>query len=117
MPKKFVKSFKYAQAGISHALKTQRNLWIHFALGLLVLVVSFLLNVSYVELAILVITIFFVIVVEVLNTAIEEIVNVISPAHRLEAKLAKDVAAAAVLLSAIGAVIIGIIILMPRLIT
>jgi diacylglycerol kinase (ATP) len=116
MPKKFIKSFKYAKAGAQHAIKTQRNLWIHFLIGLAVLAVAVWLKVSLIELSILVVTIFGVIVTEMVNTAIEELVNILSPGHREEAALAKNVAAATVLLAAIGAVIVGCLIFIPRLI-
>jgi len=116
MPKKFIKSFKHAKAGAEHAMKTQRNLWIHFFIGLAVLGLALLVKVSRIELAILVLAITGVIVTEMVNTAIEEFVNLLSPQHRTEAALAKNVAAAAVLLAAAGAIIVGIIIFIPRLI-
>lgn len=116
MPKKFIKSFKYARAGAKHALKTQRNLWVHFFMGLAVLGFAVWLKVSLVELAILVVTIFGVIVTEMINTSFEELVNILSPGHREEAALAKNVAAAAVLLAAAGAIVVGCLIFIPRLI-
>ena len=116
MPKKFIKSFKYARAGAEHAIKTQRNLWIHFFIGLAVLAFALWLKVGLLEFAILVVTIFGVIVAEMVNTAIEELVNILSPGHRQEAALAKNVAAAAVLLAAAGAVVVGGLIFIPRLI-
>lgn len=115
MPKKFIKSFKYARAGAEHALKTQRNLWIHFFAGLAVLGVAVWLRVGLLELSILVIAIFGVIVAEMVNTSIEELVNILSPEYREEAALAKNVAAAAVLLAAAGAVVVGCLVFIPRL--
>jgi diacylglycerol kinase len=115
MPRKFIKSFKYARAGAEHALRTQRNLWVHFWVGLLVLALAVLGRASYAELAILILTINAVIVAEMINTAIEEMVNILSPQHRKEAALAKNVAAASVLLAAAGAVIVGILIFGPIL--
>lgn len=115
MPKKFIKSFKYARAGAEHALKTQRNLWIHFFIGLVVLGIAVWVKVALIELSILVVTIFGVIAIEMVNTSIEEVVNILSPEHRKEAALAKNVAAAAVLLAAAGAIIVGCLIFIPRL--
>ena len=115
MPKKFIKSFKYARAGAEHALRTQRNLWIHFFIGLAVLALAVWLKVSLVELAILVVTIFGVIATEMLNTSVEELVNILSPEHRVAAALAKNVAAAAVLLASVGAIVVGLLIFLPRL--
>jgi diacylglycerol kinase len=116
VPKKFIKSFKYAREGASHALRTQRNLWIHFFMGLAVVAFAIWLRVKLIELAILVVAISGVIVTEMVNTTIEELVNILSPAHREEAGLAKNVAAAAVLLAAAGAVAVGCLIFIPRLI-
>ncbi|KPJ66418.1 hypothetical protein AMJ44_08365 [candidate division WOR-1 bacterium DG_54_3] len=116
MPRKFIKSFKYARAGAKHALKTQRNLWIHFFVGLAVIAIAVWLKANLLELAILVVAIFGVIVTEMVNTSIEELVNILSPEHREEAALAKNVAAAAVLLAAAGAVVVGGLIFIPRLI-
>ena len=114
MPRKFIKSFKYARAGAKHALTTQRNLWVHFFIGLAVIAFAVWLRVSLLELAILVATIFGVIVTEMVNTSIEELVNILSPKQREEAALAKNVAAAAVLLAAAGAVVVGGLIFIPH---
>ena len=116
MPRKFIQSFKCARAGVKHAWMTQRNLWIHFFIGLAVLVFALWLRVSLLELCVLVVTVFGVVVIEMINTSIEELVNILSPGHRLEAQLAKDVAAAAVLLAAMGAVVVGGLIFIPRFI-
>jgi diacylglycerol kinase (ATP) len=116
VPKKIIKSFKYARAGAEHALRTQRNLWIHFFIGLAVIGIAVWLKVSLIELAVLIVAIFGVIVAEMINTSIEELVNILSPGHRQEAALAKNVAAAAVLLAAVGAVAVGCIIFIPRFI-
>jgi len=111
-----MKSLQYARAGAKHALKTQRNLWFHLFIGLAVIVFAVWLGVSLLELCILVLTVFFVIVVEIVNTAIEELVNILSPEHRAAAALAKNVAAAAVLLTAVGAVVVGCLIFLPKVI-
>ena len=115
MPRKLIKSFEYAGAGAKHALKTQRNLWIHFASGLAVLAAAVYCKVSLLEFAVLLLAIFGVMVTEMINTAIEELVNILSPQHRLEAALAKNVAAGAVLLAALGAIVIGMVIFFPQL--
>ena len=115
MPKKFIKSFKFAKAGAEHAMKTQRNLWIHLFSGLVVFAFAIWINISLIELAILMIAITGVIVTEMINTAVEELVNILSPEHRKEAALAKNVCAAAVLLAAIGAMIVGGLIFIPRM--
>lgn len=116
MPKKFMRSLKYAHAGAKHALRTQRNIWIHLFIGLAVMAAAVWLRVSRVELAILVLTVSFVIVVEMINTAIEEVVNLAKPEVHPLAALAKNVAAGAVLAAAIGAVMVGLLIFVPRII-
>ncbi|MFH1826091.1 MAG: diacylglycerol kinase family protein [bacterium] len=115
MPRKLIKSLKFAQAGAHHALRTQRNLWIHMSFGVVVFVLGVVLKVSPLELAALSMAVFFVIVAEIFNTAIEELVNILSPEHRVEAALAKNVAAAAVLLAAAAAIMVGCLILLPRI--
>jgi diacylglycerol kinase (ATP) len=115
MPKKFIKSFSYAQAGAVHALRTQRNIWIHLAVAIVVLAVAIYCQVTTVELAILVLTVTTVIVAEMLNTAIEIVVDHLSPEFREEAGLIKNVAAGAVLLAAAGAVAVGWLVLFPRI--
>ncbi len=115
MPRKFIKSFKCARAGARHAIKTQRNLWIHLFIGLAVIGIAVWVKATLIEISILVVAIFGVIVTEMVNTSIEEVVNILSPEHRKEAALAKNVAAAAVLLAAAGAVIVGGLIFIPRL--
>ncbi len=115
MPRKLVRSLKYARAGAEHALRTQRNIWIHIFIAIVVLALAFWLRVTLIELVILVLTISFVITTEIINTAIEELVNILSPEHRVEAALAKNVAAAAVLIAVIGSVILGLLIFAPKL--
>lgn len=115
MPRKFIKSVRYAKSGAAHAIKTQRNLWIHFFIGVAVLIFALWLKVSSIELAVLILTIFGILALEMINTSIEEMVNILSPSQRKEAALAKNIAAAAVLLAAVGAILIGAIIFVPRL--
>jgi len=116
MPKKFIKSFKYAKSGAEHAIKTQRNLWIHFVIGLVVLSFAIWLELSLFEIAILCLAVFSVIITEIINTAIEELVNILSPQQQRGAALAKNIAAAAVLLAAAGAIVVGCLIFIPKLI-
>lgn len=114
---KLFKSFQYAFEGIAHAFKNDQNLRIHFVIGLIVIIVSILLRVNSFEKGILGITILFVICAEMINSAIEQMVDLISTEHRKEAKIAKDVAAGMVLLTAVGSVIIGMLIFTPYLLT
>jgi len=114
MPKKFIKSFKYAKLGAQHAIKTQRNLWIHCGVALLVLIFAYFLKCSLNEFALLILTIFFVLTAEMFNTAIEEMVNLLSPHHQAQAALVKNLAAGAVLLVSVGAFIVGVLVFLPK---
>lgn len=113
--KKLFKSFGYAFEGISSALKYNQNLRIHFLAAVLVILAGFVLKVSPYEMSILALVILLVLCAEMINTAIEEVVDLLVNEHRKEAKIAKDVSAGMVLLTAIGAVIIGIMIFLPHI--
>ncbi len=106
-------SFQYAFEGILYALKHDQNLRIHFAVALFVIVASIYFHVSPFEKGILGIMILLVICVEMINTAIEKMVDLITIEHRKEAKVAKDVAAGMVFLTTIGSVIVGLLIFIP----
>jgi diacylglycerol kinase len=108
-------SFKYAFQGIYYALKFNRNIRIHFVAAFLVIIASILLKVGAFEMGILGVMILLVICTEMINTAIEEVVNLLTNEHRVEAKIAKDVSAGMVLLTTIGAVIVGILVFTPYL--
>jgi diacylglycerol kinase len=116
MPKKFMRSFKYARAGAQHVLTTQRNIWIHLGIGLLVLLAAVALKLPALELAVIVLTVTVVIVTEMVNTALEELVNLVKPEEHPAAALIKNVAAGAVLAAALGAIFVGLFIFIPRLI-
>lgn len=105
------RSFNHAYRGLIYAIRTQRNLRIHVILATIVLVLSLLVEVSAVELSMLVIVIVIVFVTEMFNTALEFAVDLVTKEYHLLAKLAKDVSAGAVLVSSIGAVIVGYLIL------
>ncbi|MDD4178760.1 MAG: diacylglycerol kinase family protein [Candidatus Margulisbacteria bacterium] len=115
MPKKFMHSFKYAHAGTRHALATQRNIWIHLFVGLAAIVAAIWLRISLAEMALLALTISFVIVAEMFNTAIEVVVDLAKPEKHPQAAIAKNVAAGAVLIAAFASVLVGFFIFLPRL--
>lgn len=110
-----VKSFANAYAGMSYCVRTQRNLRIHLAITALVLALSAALRVTLTELAVLVFCIVVVIVTEMLNTALECTVDLVTSDYHPLAKLAKDVSAGAVLVASLGAMAIGVIVFLPRL--
>lgn len=110
-----ITSFKVAFKGIYYALKYNRNIRIHFITAFLVIAASIYFKVNTFEMGILGIMILLVICTEMINTSIEEVINLLVNEHRLEAKIAKDVAAGMVLLTAIGSVIVGILIFTPHI--
>ncbi len=121
MEKKFklvarVKSFSYAFRGIKTLVLSQHNAWIHCVATVIVVVVGLLLNLTGIEWAIIVIVMLLVWITEAVNTSIEFLCDLVSPEYNPLIEKAKDVAAGAVLISAIGSVIIGFIIFYPKLI-
>ncbi|MBA3724769.1 MAG: diacylglycerol kinase family protein [Candidatus Levybacteria bacterium] len=111
--KKFFKSFHYAFEGIHYVFRNDQNLLAHFVVGSVVIISSLALKVTPFEMGILGLTIMMVISAEMVNSAIEKMVDLITKEHRAEAKIAKDVAAGMVLLTALAAAIIGGLIFLP----
>lgn len=114
--KKLRNSFKYAFEGVHRELKEEQNLKIHILIMILVIIAGFILKLSPMEWIICIILFGFVIALELINTAIELTVDLAMPEIHPKAKAAKDIAAAAVLISATCSVIIGVIIFLPKII-
>jgi len=110
-----IKSFGYASEGLWFAIKHNQNLRIHFLLAIVVVIFSIFFDINPFEMGILGVIILLVISTEMLNSVIEEMVNLITTEHRQQAKIAKDVAAGMVLLTSIGAIIVGILIFLPHI--
>lgn len=108
-------SFLYAISGILYAFKTQRNIKIHFVAAALAFYSSFLLKLNKTELLILSLTIVQVLTAEMINTAVETVVDMFTQEYHPLAKVAKNVAAGAVLLSAINAVVVGYLIFYDKI--
>jgi len=108
-------AFGHAFRGLWHVLRTQKNAWVHAVVTILVIIVSLWLHISTQSWAILVLSIALVWSAEFFNTAIEAVVDLASPVHHPLAKTGKDVGAAAVLIAALAAVLIGLLILGPPL--
>ncbi len=109
------KSFRFALSGLKSAFTKEPNFRIHVITAILALGAAYFLGLNSIEWLILSITIFLVIIFELLNTMLEAMVNLVSPELNAEAKIAKDVSAAAVLVSAIFSVIVGIVLFAPKL--
>lgn len=108
-------SFRHAFHGLWIALTSQVNLRIHFLIGSFVLLGAAFFQVSQLEILVLVLTIMLVMVVELINTALEFLADGVTFEHHEYIKSAKDVSAGAVLLSALFAVFIGLIIFVPKI--
>jgi diacylglycerol kinase len=109
-------SFVYAFRGIVVLFKTEHNAWLHGGLTASALLLSILLHISKTEWLLLLIAITLVWITEIINTAIEKSMDFISTEKHPQIALVKDLAAAAVLLSAVAAFVIGIIIFLPKII-
>ena len=113
--RQWLRSANFAIEGILYAAKTQRHLRYHFFAAVAVLLVSYILGVTKTEFLIISLSVIAVILAEMFNTAIEAVVDIISPGQSEKARVAKDMAAGAVLVTAFGAAVIGYIILFPYL--
>lgn len=109
------KSFAYAWAGMKAVLKTEHNTWIHLCLSIVSIALGFVLNISRGEFLALIIVIAMVWVTELFNTCFEKTMDLINVEKHPQIKLIKDMAAAAVLISAIAAVIVGALIFIPKI--
>ena len=111
-----IRSFKYAFVGICIILKSQHNAWVHAVATIIVFVVGFLLKISTSEWCLIVLAIVAVWTAEALNTAFEFLADATNPDFHPMIKNSKDVAAGAVLIAAIGSIIIGVLIFLPKVI-
>ena len=104
------RSMGFAFEGLRYAFRNQRSLRIESIIAGFIVVIGFALGISRLEWVIVIISIFFVIGLELINTAIEAVVDLVSPEYHPVAKVAKDIASAAVLTSGVGGLIAGLVI-------
>ena len=110
-------SFRYAAAGVTYAFNTQRNFRIHCIMGTLAISIGALLQLNGVEMAVICITSGLVLTLELLNTAIESVVDLtVQQTYHELAKIAKDCAAGAVLVSAFASILVGFCLIAPKVI-
>ena len=114
--KKRINSFKYALEGIIVTFKSEMNMKIHIAIMIVVIIAVAILKINSSQWKTCIILFSLVIAGELFNTAVEAVVDMVMPEFHPKAKLAKDAAAGGVLVLAIGAVIVGLIIFIPKLI-
>jgi diacylglycerol kinase len=111
----FIAGFGYAFRGLWYVLRTQRNMRVHLVIAALAILTGIILHISVIEFALIFVTIAIVLTAEMFNTVIELCVDLASPEYHPLAKIAKDVAAGAVLLSAIFAIVVGLFVFVPHL--
>ncbi len=110
-----LQSFNWAFEGVIHVLRTQRNMRIHFAVATAVLILAFSYGVTRLELMALLVAISFVLIAEMVNTAIEATIDLATTSFDPLAKMAKDIAAGAVLIASVNAVVVGYLVFADRL--
>ncbi|WP_099158540.1 diacylglycerol kinase family protein [Virgibacillus ndiopensis] len=108
--------FSYAWNGLVKTIKSERNFQIHISSAAIVIIIGFILHLSVLEWSIILLVIGLVLIAEMINTAIEQIIDYLKPDIHPKAKVIKDIAAGSVLISAIIAAIVGLIIFIPKLI-
>ncbi len=115
--RRFLTSVRFAGRGLGYALRTQRNMRIHLAIGAVAVGAAAYFRVSAVEWLFLSVTIALVLVAELINTALEVWIDFVSRERRAEAMVVKDLAAGAVLVCSLSAVVVGVIVFLPRLLS
>lgn len=114
-PKRLCNSFKYAIEGLLYAFKKEQNMIVHALATIFVIVLGILLQISFIEWLICFLLIGFVIGTELINTSIEAVVDLTCPEKNTLAKVAKDTAAAAVMVFALTSLVVGILIFLPKI--
>jgi diacylglycerol kinase (ATP) len=112
-----LKSFKYAFNGIRMLFVNEHNAWIHLAASVLVIIAGLFFKISILEWAVIIIAIGLVFTAEAINSSIEKLSDFVSPEKRSLIKEVKDLASAGVLISAITALILGLIVFVPKIVT
>lgn len=112
---KLKRSFRGAFEGLSHAFFRHQNLRIHLILGFGAILLGIILRISYLEWVAVLLAIFLVFATEMINTALEEIIDLVKENHSQQAKVAKDVSAGMVLLAALFSLIVGVLVFLPKL--
>lgn len=114
--KRFLKSFKFAYQGLKYAFTYEQNMVVHILVTIVVIILGVLLKISVIEWLFCFIVIGLVIATELINTAIEAVVDLVTEEKKVLAKIAKDTASAAVFVFALVAVFSGLVIFVPKLI-
>lgn len=108
---------EYALNGLKEAFIREKNFRIHVIIAIFVIIAAFLFQLTYLEWALILAFILFVFIAELMNSVIERLIDYIKPELHPNAKIIKDMAAAIVLVAAIGSIIVGLIIFIPKVLT
>ncbi|MBN2213787.1 MAG: diacylglycerol kinase family protein [Bacteroidales bacterium] len=114
---KSIKSFRYAFRGLSFLLKKEHHIRVHTFIAAITVILGFIIKISLIEWLIIILCTGMVLMAEAINSAIEKLVDMVSPRQDFRAGLIKDLTASGVLLAAIAAAIIGSIIFIPKIIS
>ncbi|MEB1807581.1 MAG: diacylglycerol kinase family protein [Bacillaceae bacterium] len=114
--KRLLRSFVYAWTGLKYVIRSEQNMRIHLIMSAVVIALAFILNVPLTQKIILLLVVGMVLSLEVMNTAIERTVDMITEEYHPQAKVAKDIAAGAVFIFSIISVLIGLAIFLPPII-
>ncbi|MEK7498008.1 MAG: diacylglycerol kinase family protein [Patescibacteria group bacterium] len=110
-----IKSFGYAGRGLVDALRDEPNLRIHLLVTVIVIILGFIFRLGPTEWAVLTVCVTLVISLELINTVLEEMVDLASPEISETARKAKDISAAAVFTSSVGAILVGLLLFLPKI--
>lgn len=114
--KNFFEALKNSTNGLVYAIGEQKNLKIQIFIAIIVIIFSIILQINKIEMLFVCISIFFVIFAEVVNTSIEKTVDLVTEEYNEKAKIAKDVAAGAVIIASLNAIVVGIIVFLEKII-
>lgn len=114
--KRIINSFKYAFNGLIDTYKTEQSVWIYIPVSLLVILMGFYFKINTVEWLVILLVLGVILSLELINTALESVVDLVTDKYHPLAKKAKDTVSAAVLVFAVASVIIGFIIFIPKII-
>ena len=113
---KITKSFSFAFEGLKTAFRQETNFKVHTVIALIAIVMAVFLQFNHLEWSILLLTIALVVILELVNTSLEAIVNLVEPDIKEQAKIAKDVSAAAVMIAAVVSIIVGLLLFIPKIV-
>ncbi len=115
--KSFIESIRYAWRGVIYVLKSEPNFRIQLVVAGLVLILAWMLQLSFVQVSVLVITITLVVVMEVVNTVVEGLADVVHPDQHEEVRKVKDMMAGAVMLVSVSAIVVGLFVFVPSIVS